>query len=61
MAWWRAVREVFRYAWRRLRPRLQRHRKLAIILEVPADFSRRALPGEAARAARLTIYTSDGK
>ena len=57
MAWWRAVREAFRCEWLLL----QRHRKLAIILEVPADFSRRVLPGEAARAARLTIYTSDGK
>jgi putative membrane protein len=33
---------------------------LAFILEVPADFSRRALPGEAAGAAKLTIYTSEG-
>ena len=57
MAGRRAVRQVFRCEWLRL----QRHRKLAIILEVPADFSRRALPGEAAGAARLTIYTSEGK
>lgn len=33
---------------------------LAFILEVPADFSRRAVPGEAAGAAKLTIYTSEG-
>ncbi|MCE2915817.1 MAG: YhgE/Pip domain-containing protein [Rubrivivax sp.] len=33
---------------------------LAFILEVPADFSRRAVPGEAPGAAKLTIYTSEG-
>jgi len=33
---------------------------LAFILEVPADFSQRAVPGEAPGAAKLTIYTSEG-
>lgn len=33
---------------------------LAFTLEIPADFSQRALPGEEAGAARLTIYTSEG-
>ena len=37
-----------------------RQGELAFILEVPADFSRRAVPGEAAGAAKLTIYTSEG-
>ncbi len=34
--------------------------ELAFILEVPADFSQRAVPGEAPGAAKLTIYTSEG-
>ena len=33
---------------------------LAFMLEVPADFSQRAVPGEAPGAAKLTIYTSEG-
>jgi putative membrane protein len=33
---------------------------LAFMLEIPPDFSRRALPGERAGAAKLTIYTSEG-
>lgn len=33
---------------------------LAFILEVPADFSGRAVPGEERGAAKLTIYTSEG-
>ena len=37
-----------------------RQGELAFILEVPADFSRRAVPGEAPGAAKLTIYTSEG-
>jgi len=37
-----------------------RQGELAFMLEVPADFSRRAVPGEAAGAAKLTIYTSEG-
>ncbi len=37
-----------------------RHGELAFVLEIPADFSRRALPGEQAGAAKLTIYTSEG-
>jgi len=34
--------------------------RLAFVLEIPADFSRRALPGEQPGAAKLTIYTSEG-
>lgn len=37
-----------------------RRGELAFVLEIPADFSQRALPGERAGAARLTIYTSEG-
>lgn len=37
-----------------------RQGNLAFILEVPADFSQRAVPGEAPGAAKLTIYTSEG-
>jgi putative membrane protein len=33
---------------------------LAFALELPADFSRRALPGEQPGAAKITIYTSEG-
>jgi putative membrane protein len=33
---------------------------LAFLLEVPADFSRNALPGAAPGAGKLTIYTSEG-
>ena len=45
-------------------PALARHEvrtgRLAFVLEIPADFSRRALPGEHPGAAKLTIYTSEG-
>ena len=34
--------------------------RLAFMLEVPPDFSQRALPGEQPGAAKLTIYTSEG-
>ena len=34
--------------------------RLAFVLEIPADFSRSALPGEQPGAAKLTIYTSEG-
>ncbi len=37
-----------------------RQGRLAFMLEIPADFSRRAVPGERAGAAQLTIYTSEG-
>ena len=37
-----------------------RRGELAFVLEIPADFSRLALPGERAGAARLTILTSEG-
>ena len=33
---------------------------LAFMLEIPPDFSRRALPGEQPGAAKLTLYTSEG-
>ncbi len=53
------------FAYRRYTdPALARHDvrtgRLAFALEIPADFSRRALPGEQAGAAKLTIYTSEG-
>ncbi|MFM7703971.1 MAG: YhgE/Pip family protein [Rubrivivax sp.] len=34
--------------------------RIAFVLEIPADFSRRALPGEHPGAAKLSIYTSEG-
>ena len=37
-----------------------RQGRLAFILEIPPDFSRRAVPGEAAGDAKLTLYTSEG-
>jgi putative membrane protein len=37
-----------------------RQGRLAFALEIPADFSRRAVPGETPGAAKLTIYTSEG-
>ena len=37
-----------------------RQGELAFVLEVPADFSRQAVPGEAPGAAKLGIYTSEG-
>jgi putative membrane protein len=37
-----------------------RRGKLAFLLEIPPDFSRRALPGEQPGAAKLTLYTSEG-
>jgi putative membrane protein len=37
-----------------------RQGELAFVLEVPADFSRQAVPGEAPGAAKLAIYTSEG-
>ncbi len=37
-----------------------RQGELAFLLEVPADFSRSALPGVAPGAGKLTIYTSEG-
>jgi putative membrane protein len=39
---------------------LVRQGRLAFVLEIPADFSRLAVPGETAGAAKLTIYTSEG-
>jgi putative membrane protein len=39
---------------------LVRQGRLAFVLEIPADFSRRAVPGETPGAAKLTIYTSEG-
>lgn len=37
-----------------------RQGKLAFVLEIPPDFSRQAVPGERAGAAKLSIYTSEG-
>ena len=37
-----------------------RQGRLAFMLEVPADFSRQAVPGDRAGAGKLTIYTSEG-
>jgi putative membrane protein len=37
-----------------------RQGRLAFVLEIPADFSERALPGETRGAAKLTLYTSEG-
>jgi putative membrane protein len=37
-----------------------RRGRLAFVMEVPPDFSQRALPGEQPGAAKLTIYTSEG-
>lgn len=37
-----------------------RQGSLAFVLEIPADFSERALPGETRGAAKLTLYTSEG-
>lgn len=37
-----------------------RQGRLAFMLEIPPDFSRQAVPGERAGAAKLTIYTSEG-
>ena len=37
-----------------------RQGRLAFVLEIPGDFSQRALPGETRGAAKLTLYTSEG-
>jgi len=37
-----------------------RQGRLAFVLEIPADFSRQAVPGERAGAGRLTLFTSEG-
>jgi len=37
-----------------------RQGRLAFLLEIPQDFSQRALPGEQPGAAKLTLYTSEG-
>ena len=37
-----------------------RQGRLAFMLEIPPDFSQRALPGETRGAAKLTLYTSEG-
>ena len=60
-----AIQEQGTFAWRRYddaqRARLDvRRGRLAFVLEIPRDFSQRALPGEHPGAARLTIYTSEG-
>ena len=60
-----AIERQGAFAWRRYddaeRARLDvRSGRLAFVLEVPRDFSRRALPGERPGDARLTIYASEG-
>jgi len=37
-----------------------RQGRLAFLIEIPVDFSRQAVPGDRAGAAKLTIYTSEG-
>ena len=61
----KAIEKNGQFAYRRYSSREQarqsvRQGELAFLLEVPADFSRRALPGVAPGAGRLTIYTSEG-
>ena len=53
------------FAWRRFDDaetarREVRQGRLAFVLEIPADFSSRALPGEQPGAAKFSIYTSEG-
>ena len=60
-----AIERQGQFAWRRYGDaaaarREVRRGRLAFVLEIPADFSRRALPGEQPGAAKLTIYTSEG-
>ena len=60
-----AIEEHGQFAYRRYTDpadarRRVREGELAFILEVPADFSRRAVPGETPGAAKLSIYTSEG-
>jgi putative membrane protein len=49
-----------RYADAELARRDVRNGRLAFVLEIPPQFSQRALPGELPGAAKLTIYTSEG-
>ena len=60
-----AIERQGQFAYRRYQDPAEARRdvrqgRLAFVLEVPADFSRRALPGEQPGAAKLTIYTSEG-
>lgn len=60
-----AIERQGQFAYRRLDSaeearRQVRQGRLAFVLEIPADFSQQALPGERAGAAKLTIYTSEG-
>ncbi len=60
-----AIEKHGQFAYRRYTDREQarhsvRRGELAFLLEVPADFSRLAVPGVAPGAAELTIYTSEG-
>ena len=60
-----AIERHGQFAYRRLDDamearRLVRTGELAFMLEIPADFSRSALPGELVGAAKLRIYTSEG-
>ncbi len=61
----RAIEEQGQFAYSRytdaeVARRGVRRGELAFLLEVPADFSRRAVPGMAPGAGKLTIYTSEG-
>ena len=60
-----AIERDGRYAYRRLADTAQaralvREGALAFVLEVPADFSQQAVPGEKAGAAKLGLYVSEG-
>ena len=60
-----AIERHGQFAYRRLDDALEARRlvrtgELAFMLEIPADFSRSALPGELPGAAKLRIYTSEG-
>jgi len=60
-----AIERQAQFAWRRYDDaatarRDVRRGTLAFVLQIPADFSRQAVPGERAGAAQLRIYTSEG-
>ena len=60
-----AIEHEGQFAWARYTDReaaraAVRRGELAFLLEIASDFSRRAVPGERAGAAQLTLYTSEG-
>ncbi len=60
-----AIEQQGQFAYRRYDDPAQARRavrtgQLAFVLEIPVDFSQRALPGEQPGAAKLTLYTSEG-